>query len=501
MPYGFEDTDTGYIFGSSWNIYNGQIPHRDFIYTRPAIPAFFHTLFLFVSETYAYILDRGFFYVQIFLYSFLGAKLLCEKFTITSKSTLYFIAILGAVISIHNYPPMAWNTVDGVFFSMIGIYLLLQNKVTVLQLFIGSLCITLGMFSKQSFYFVPLFVFIYFLVLKEWRRLLYFSIFGVVSALLYFTFKYSNDSLRPFIAQTFQRTSTSALIDAGVKAYYLALKFNIIYLIGMLIAVWIASKFIRNIYIYALINSIIAVLISVFYIENSGSWSAVPYIFQLILVIAFLYSVYKFKGDKNYLLLMLLLALSWSASISNGYRTPIHFSLPLVFALYVMFFKPAEKQITTKLASLVLGLYLVTFYIGYQTIYRDSNRKELTYSMGDIFPQLQFIKSDKETYNKYAELKQLAILHPNFTVIPSVTHAHYLTKTINPIGTDWPLDVEINNEAKQLVQQLAAKNAYVFLEKKKFSQEEIDGYTILGIIKENWVLTETGHYFDVYVSK
>ena len=501
MPYGFEDTDTGYIFGSSWNIYNGQIPHRDFIYTRPAIPAFFHTLFLFVSETYAYILDRGFFYIQIFLYSFLGAKLLCEKFIITSKSTLYFLAILGAVFSIHNYPPMAWNTVDGVFFSMIGIYLLLQNKVTVLPLFIGSLCITLGMLSKQSFYFMPLFIFIYFLVLKEWKRLLFFSVFGVVSALLYFAFKYSNDSLTPFLEQTFQRTSTSALIDAGVKAYYLALKFNIIYLMVMVMAVWIASKFIRKVYTYALINLIIAVLITVFYIQNSGSWSAVPYIFQLMLVIAFLYSVYKLKEDKNYLLLMLLLALSWSASISNGYRTPIHFSLPLVFALYVMFFNPVEKQITTRIASLVLGLYLVAFYIGYQTIYRDSNRKELTYAMGDIFPQLHFIKSDKATYNKYAELKQLAIAHPNFTVIPSVTHAHYLTKTINPIGTDWPLDVEINNEAEQLVQQLAEKNAYVFLEKKKFSQEEIEGYTILGIIKENWVLTETGHYFDVYISK
>lgn len=34
MPFGFEGTDTGYIFGSSWNIYNGQFPHRDFIYTQ-----------------------------------------------------------------------------------------------------------------------------------------------------------------------------------------------------------------------------------------------------------------------------------------------------------------------------------------------------------------------------------------------------------------------------------------------------------------------------------
>lgn len=501
MPYGFEDTDTGYIFGSSWNIYNGQIPHRDFIYTRPAIPAFFHTLFLFISETYAYLLDRGFFYVQIFVYSLLGAKLLFEKFNIASKATVYFIAALGAIVSIHNYPPMAWNTIDGVFFSMIGIYLLVRSKTSPYQLFLGSFCIMLGMFSKQSFYFMPLFVFVYFVLLKDWKRLKYYTIFGAISGVLYLAFKFGNGSLAPFFEQTFQRTSSSALVDAGIKAYYLALKFHIFYVAGILLIIWIGNKFIQRKYLYVFTNLIFATLISVFYIEHSDRWSVVMYILQLVFIISVLLALYRYKKERGYLLLLLLLTLSWSASISNGYRTPIHFSLPMVFALYVMFFKPEEKQITGKLSLLVLGLFLITFYIGYQTIYRDSNRKELTYSMGDIFPQLKFIKSDKETYDQYSELKQLAIAHPNFTVVPSVTHAHYLTKTINPIGTDWPLDVEINNEAERLVQELAEKNASVFLEKKEFSQDEIEGYTILGIIKENWKLVKTGHYFDVYISK
>jgi hypothetical protein len=501
MPYGFEDTDTGYIFGSSWNIYNGQFPHRDFIYTRPAIPAFFHTLFLFISETYAYILDRSFFYIQIFIYSFLGAKLLCEKFSITSKSTLYFIAIIGAVLSIHNYPPMAWNTIDGIFFSMLGIFLLLRSKGTLFHLILGSCCIALGMLSKQSFYFMPLFVFIYLLFIKDWKKLLYFSVFGVLFGVVYIVFKYGTGSLAPFFEQTFQRTSSSALVDAGVKAYYLALKFNIIYLIGGLFVAWVVAKFVHKKYVYVLLNLVLALLIIGFYIQHSEGWSVVIYIFQLLFVITFLYSVYKLRSDKKYLLLILLLTLSWSASISNGYRTPIHFSLPMAFAIYVMFFKSEDNQISKKLATLIISFYLIVFYVGYQTIYRDSNRKELVYSMVEVFPQLKFIKSDKETYDKYSELKQLAVAHPNFTVLPSVTHAHYLTKTINPIGTDWALDVEINNEAEMLVQQLVEKNAVVFIEKKEFSQEEIDGYSILEMIKRQWVLLETGDYFDVYASK
>ena len=72
-PYGLEGTDTGYIFGTSWNIYNGQLPHRDFIYTRPAIPAYFRTIFLYLSEVYGYFLDRCFF-LRTAIYLFFAGK-------------------------------------------------------------------------------------------------------------------------------------------------------------------------------------------------------------------------------------------------------------------------------------------------------------------------------------------------------------------------------------------------------------------------------------------
>ena len=163
-----------------------------------------------------------------------------------------------------------------------------------------------------------------------------------------------------------------------------------------------------------------------------------------------------------------------------------------------MFFNAKSKTISVPIAGSVILLFLVTFYFGYQTLYRDSTRKELTYKMEEVFPQLKFIKSDKATFEKYVELKKLSDSYKNFTVIPSMTLAHYLTKTINPIGIDWPLDVEINDEATLLIKQLSDKNATVFMENSEFTNKELEGYAIKRYIENNWKLLKKTKYFTIY---
>ncbi len=501
MPYGFEDTDTGYIFGSSWNVYNGQIPHRDFIYTRPAIPAFLHTIFLFISETYGYLLDRSFFYIQIFLYSLLGTKLLFEHFEIRSKTSLYFIASLAAITTIHNYPPMGWNTIDGVLFCVLAFYFILKKNTSVLYILLGSFCLMLGVFSKQSFYFIPIFLFAYLVLQKDWFRLKYFVIFGFLSLISYLGFKLANGSLAPFWEQTFQRTSSSALVEAGIKTYYLAVKFHFLHVLGVSALAILAVKFRKNTLGYLITNLIIISYIAVSFWNNSGDWSVIKIVMQFLFMAATAYAFWMVLKDRRYLLLLLLLTLSWSASISNGFRTPIHFALPMVFTLYFFFYHNKNQSLSIPVAAILLVGYLITFGIGYQYIYRDSPRKELTHNMGEVFPQLATIKSDKSTYEKYTELKQLSTKYPKFTAIPSMPLANYLTRTVNPIGTDWPLDVEINDEALLLVQQLSEKNTTVLLEKLTLTPYEADGYDIIPLIKNTWTLIEEGRYFDVYQSK
>ena len=499
MPYGFENTDTGYIFGSSWNIYNGVYPHGDFIYTRPAIPAFFHTIFLYISETYGYLLDRSFFYIQVFTYSLLGAKLLAQNFSISTKSTIYFIATIGALISIHNYPPMGWNTIDGVFFCMIGIYLLAKDNSKLLQLFFGSILLVMGVLSKQSFYFMPIFVFAYFLIRKDYHRLKYYSLFGIVALGLYAILKITTDSFFPFWEQTFQRTSSSALIDAGIKAYYLALKFNFFYVLAACILIWLANKYTSKTIGFLFTNLIIVVFIAYFFSTLEEKWTVIPYILQLLWMASAIYAFLMVLKDKRFLIVLLLLALSWSASISNGYRTPIHFSLPIFFSIYAYFLLNEEKRPNPALLIVITIMYLGSFFMGYQILYRDSPRKYLDRSMGEVFPQLKLIKSDTETYDKFSELKSLSSKYHNFTVVPSITLAHYLTKTINPIGTDWPHDLEINHQARALVSTLENKNTFVFVETNSFDEVELQDYEIKRIIESEWQLIEKTSYFEVYV--
>ena len=192
--------------------------------------------------------------------------------------------------------------------------------------------------------------------------------------------------------------------------------------------------------------------------------------------------------------------MSWSASISGGFKTPIHFSLPIVFALYSLFFQKetSEDKRTPFIYGGILLTFLITFYIGYQTIYRDAPRDQLTYDMGTVFPQLSTIKSDEATFNKYEELKHLAKKYPNFTVLPTVTLAHYLTKTVNPIGSDWPHDIEINFDAKRFVAELKAKNSSVFIEKTEFTAEDLKDYEMVTLIEKEWTLVTETKQFKVY---
>ncbi len=496
-PYGFEGSDTGYIFGTSWNIYNGQFPHRDFIYTRPAIPAFLHTVFLFISETYGYLLERIFFYIQVFTYSNVGARLIFEKFQLKSQNNLYFIATIGALLSIHNYPPMGWNTIDGVFFCVLGIYFITKQEAKFTAVFFGSLLLVLGTFSKQSFYFVPIFIFLYLIVSKEYQKLKWYVAFGLFWVLAYAGFKYATDALFPFIDQTFVRTPTSGLVKSGIKAYYLAIKLNALYVIGIGALLWVSYKYLPKKYSYLAFNLIICGYMLLTFYNDTNNWIIVKNLFQLWLIGSGIYFLVKARKDNGYYLALLLLSVSWSASISNGYRTPIHFSLPFVVSLF-FFFEMHTKQFHRFITPTVLSAYLITFFIGYQTIYRDSERSELDYALGEVFPQLGFIKSDKETYDELVELKELSVQYQNFTVLPANTQAHYLTKTINPIGIDWPLDVEINDEAHLLVKKLKEQKTTVFMEKKFLTETQLAGYKIKTLIEKDWKLIRETTHFKVY---
>lgn len=497
-PFGLEEGDMGSIFGISWSMYNGYFPHRDFVYIKPAFSPFFHSLPLYLTEEYAYLINRYLYYAQVFGYSYLASSIAVYTLKIPKKH-LYFIAIIGALVSVHNYPPMPWNTVDGIFFSVLGLFLIVKHQKKMWPVVLGAFFLFLGALCKQSFYFFPPLVALFLAYRKEFKPLLVMSISGLVCIGLFLLFYWQQDALDPFITQIFSFTPGSSLINTGVRSYYLAVKFNIIPIVFGVIAIVLIKRLTKPNKALVLTNLLIVLVFIWLYYKNQSLYQNAKYgIIHLLWLAGLGYSAVKSIKDQKYTVLILMFALSWCASISNGYNTPIDFSTPmfLVVMLYCL-----GKKFTLKKWSglLVIGLYLGTFYFGYQNPYREQPRSELIHHLGDVFPRLKTINTNPVTYAKFAELKALSNKYNNFTIMPSMTLGHYVTDTKNPIGVDWVFNHHLADQLDDYIQQLSDKKLTIFIENFENHYDNYEETSLLTMhVVKNWKLVERNEHFRVY---
>jgi len=497
-PFGIEEGDMGSIFGISWSMYNGHFPHRDFVYIKPAFSPFFHSIPLYLSEDYAYLINRYLYFAQVFLYSYL-ATLIAFNYLKLSKKYIFFVATLGSLVSIHNYPPMPWNTVDGLFFSILGLFFITKNTKNNWFIVLGAFFLFLGALCKQSFYFFPPAVALFLVYQKEIKAFALLTISGLICIGLYLLLFWWQEALQPFIEQMFSFTTGSSFINTGIKSYYLAIKFNFLYIIIASIVFWLTKKYTKDHITYLFVNtSIIAVFILLYYKNHSLYYSAKYGIIHILWLLGLLYSLTKSMQYKKYIIMILLFFLAWCASISNGYNTPIDFSTPTIIAI-VLICMGESFSIKKWSALTIIFLYLGTFYYGYQFPYRENHRSKLNYNLGEVFPRLTTIYTHKNRYNKFKELKELTQRYNNFTILPSMTLGHYITNTINPIGVDWVFNHHLADQLNDYKQMLYDKNLTVFIENFEDHQDNYEESSLLTVyVVNNWKLVEKNDHFRVY---
>ncbi len=498
MPYGLEDGDMGTIFSISWSMYNGYFPHQDFVYIKPAFSPYFHSWPLYISETYGYLINRSLYYIQIFLYSYWASTLLCREFKIKKRDTVFFLALLGALISIHDYPPMPWNTIDGVFFTVLGAWFLLTPKARWFHIALGALFVSLAVLCKQSFFFVPVLLSVYFLLKKDYKKASYFILFGVLCAAVFIGIVYANGALEAMWYQLFSFTTPSSFKRTGVISYIDSLRIYFWLVLAYLAILFVVRRFANANVLFGFAIGGVALSFLYIYITEESYGLLKQVLVQAMFVLAVGFAFVKSFRHKQYWTLLLFLSFGWCASISNGFNTPVDFSMPIVLSFFLFSYSAPEK-FNKKLGTVVVLVFAALFYVGYQTPYLDSPRKQLTYKMGELYPQLAGIQSDAETYHKYKELKELSEIYSNFTILPSVTLGHYLTKTKNPIGVDWVFNHHLADQIPEYIDKLENQNVTVFLENfenHENNYEETSDLTVY--VKEHWKLLATYEYFRVY---
>lgn len=505
-PYGFESYDTGFILGLSWQFITGSIPYSDIIYVRPPASYIFHSIFFLIDNNYTIIINRVFVYFEVAIYSYLAILMLAKKFKIENPFYISFITSLSFIFSMHTFPPMAWHTIDGIFFCVLGLFFIF-NYSKHFHIVIGGIFLILGALSKQPFILVTLTSLLLIIYQKEFKRLIFCLVGIMLMIFIFILYLKFNNSLYAFVNLVSGQTNFSDLIDFGILRFVIELEeIKFVLVPPALLAIFLSGSKFKDYclhYFYILILWILT-FSTYAYLRNDDFTKDIYFfgdsLFLLTLIIVLL-KMYKYNSEK-YFVVLLLLILAWTSSVSWGYNTVVLFSAPMIFLLSLPILKVLDNSYHKILTFGIIIFGFITFYIGYQNpykLYEKSKRKEIVYSMDKIYPKLIYIYGDKKTYLEYQELKLLITKYKsNFTVLPGSTLIHFLSDTKNPIGIDWVLNAEVNNQEEKILNILERKDIAVFVLKTRTISIGKFNSDLTESIVENWQKVEEGKFYDVY---
>ncbi|MCX7019297.1 MAG: hypothetical protein WCK47_01585 [bacterium] len=515
--YGLAQRDDGFVLALAWRVINGEWPHRDFIYVRPAIPCYVHALpLLLLPESLQMISDRFLFYVMAAASNYWFASAI-DRWLPLRRIGLekFLLASVSFIFSVHNFPPMAWTTTDGIFFICLGFYLLTRGPHPG-WIAGGMAGVILGLLCKQSFFAMPVIAIAVAGALYGWRAAVTAVASSAVLGALVAGAAVMMGVYGPFMAQTTNTTARGGIfIYNGFIVYLLEWKLYLapaaVLIVLRVAASWRKLPEALTRHLYGAAGSLLCAAVmgeSLYYALKTQSFHIpIPMARSLLFlgVISFML-LWRPLRDKATILPGAFIVLSWSVSATNGYITPALCSGPLVYSIFyasVNMFSPGWSRFAVQF---LLWGGLITFAVANQFPYQCAPSWKCVYDMGKLFRKASFIRTDEANYERYKELKELAAKYGgNFKTLPCVPLANYLTSTRSPIQLDWAEDFELPGKWTPVAQKLDRSGAAVFLFKDLMDTELLPQYSFGGInstitfyVKETWKRVEAGKHYDVY---
>jgi hypothetical protein len=557
--YGWSDTDDGFIMGYAWRIFNGEVPYKDFIYVRPPLSLYLHSMeFHLFPADFVYIGARSIAVLQVFFYSMISSFLLNEindKISYVSYNWKVWGSV-GFLLSISFITPMPWHTIDGLFFSTIALFFI--SKKGHLTVFVAGLLIFGACMTKQSFY--PLLVaFPVGLALMNRRNEAITFVSAVVVSLVSFVFylKYIG-AYAYFIEQTSGSTSLVDALKAGIYSY---LKSSII-VAFVSIPFWYFLKWLLNkIEIKNSISFPVILIFCALLAAVGKNWLNEPWIIlkhieisHIMFICAGIFALLEYRRGKEFsaILLGLSLAIAWCSSISWGAPSPAFFSTPLIFGFLYLFgtyskfevvqlakfiynpklsnlniknstnfqySKPVLKEVSANGLVSTSGIsksnlrpegVLLFLFVGIGIIaashpYRDNYIGDLSCNLGNIEKKYTYIFTTENNCRKVFEAKELADKwkYHVYMFLPAYTISYFINGIQNPLPIDWPMQAEMGRNEFLYQDKLISNVDVVFMdlnEADEFGKSIKSKFYVPSIsyVKKHWNLLEKHDFYAIY---
>jgi hypothetical protein len=371
---------------------------------------------------------------------------------------------------------MLWHTIDGVLFSVLGIYFFKKN-----YYFSSLLMVLFACLVKQSFFPFGL-VFFGLIILKQFRHFKFVRkdlyLFVSISAVFIFSlFHYQIiDNIPAFVTQVFRSSTSSGFYNAAIKPYFFdKIIYNILFSISLSLLYFIKIK--RIIIDYSLVVIFTVLLVLPFF--NNGIYQ---FTHQVFIILLLFFIKYNYPNKLVYLLFLL----GWSSAISWGYYFPTFF----VFIFIYVFIEPKNKFfhfLWLISISLFLSLRIVFTYFSDNII----NSKYIFVKNTKAISGLLISENE---YNYISEAKNLNKEFKNIIFVPGSPLLDVINNSY-PNRASWEMDVEYPNWKKDMEKQ---KNNFIALDNEQSFKEGFYKSSFTKAIIENKKIIKKTKYFTIY---
>lgn len=445
---GYNPTDDGFNLALSRRIIDGQVPHRDFISVRPVLSPILHIPSVLLFGDHTYWLSRMVVWFQFFSMAWIWV-LIVNRFRSVPMSEWEKLAgtVLFVIASAHNWNIMAWHTVDALWISSIGIWLV--TTVATEKRWVGYLVISLSYLCKQNFFLVPP---ITCLILGDLRPLrnrvaiLAPGLTYIAVILLLGGLADAQIQLLTHSSPLFYATAVYVLGYAGWGA-----------LLGY-VAVTLLSNppetmksRLTNVVKQETVGMLFfgIVLIPLAYGLSLATWAAREsfLVWGMLVGVIIRFMLYPSSISDEYLKPGLLAVLvAWSGSISVGFNTPVLGSGAVALVLFSYGYQASLELKTTKALHVSLVIMLTLVFCGFldarfNAVYLDQPAWRLKHKLSNVLPGGVGIYTNPNTYAFMADLnlaKEIAQVQGKpYAIMPDFPGWWVKNQQPNPLPLDW----------------------------------------------------------------
>jgi len=522
--YGFNPTDDGLDLATYRRIIDGLVPHKDFISNKPIGSLILHLPTILFSTDYLYLISRFIVLIQFTAICLIWINIFSKvlKTTISNFNKL-LILISSVLLTVHTFPLMLHQTVDGLFFISFGLILIFYNSIT--AKYLGYFILGWAYVCKQSFLFVPFGVLVVFNDYKNIRNIICIILPGI----LYLSLIFLMGAFKDFFIQI-NAGGTSIILLKITYSYFL----NHLVLIGFIISSSINTLRNKNISVSGenKFNEIIVNYLTIgFYMIwifffglnlivsdfHGLSWL----LFGGIAGILYTHVIQPSANIKFALLFSIVILLAWSVSLSIGYRQTTFVS-GILFISFIFYIQQNIKVKYLKyFTPSLLGLTLIFAFVFHKArmtnVYRDRPAGELTFNLAGVLPGGNGIYTNANTYNVLVDLNEAInkIDGTKYSIVPDMAGYWPVADQSNPLSADWiqstevPLGEPLNRVKREMVQFVedggkiilqkfrahALGEGIIPIENYKYFN---DYHPIVPYIKSNFNELDRSKYFEIY---